>query len=223
MLKKWIENIKKQRDHYKCDSWKYHISGNSLELSVLPAHSKNIENYRCAVINIGQVIQALAYQIEKSGLQFHIQSFPSLENPSLVATVRIDKKGNTRFYNTENIYTIVPDLVKTEEICTMMKKIAERFQLRLEESKPEWVTDLTPADISEEPKQFTLFSEYDNPFTWLKIGYWKEMIYGDCKNHLDENRKFLISDFCVKLDRKNFVYKSQKREYIQAILFLYDN
>lgn len=219
MLKTWIENIKKQRDHYECDSWKYNISGNLLELSVLPAYSKNNEKYRCAVIYIGQVIQALTCEIEKSGYQFHIQSFPSLENPSLVASIRIDKKGDSNFFSKENVYNKLPDFDNTTECITIMRNLAEWLQLKLLDSKPELFQKISGKEAPEGSNHYTLLSEYDNPFTWLKIGYWKEMIYSDCRNYLN-NKQPVISDFCLHFTRKNYAVKSHDGCYIQALVLL---
>lgn len=219
MLKTWIENIKKQQDHYECDSWKYNISGNLLELSVLPAYSKNKEKYRCAVIYIGQVIQALTCEIEKSGYQFHIQSFPSLENPSHVASIRIDKKGNSNFFSKENGYNTLPDFDKTTGCVTIMSNIADWLQLKLLDSKPDLFQKISGKNAPEGSKHFALLSEYDNPFTWLKIGYWKEMIYSDCKNYLNQNPP-VISDFCMQFSRERYAGEPYNGRFIQALILM---
>jgi hypothetical protein len=192
MLKKWIDEVRVQSDLYKSDCWKYHLSGNVIELSVLPAYMKQKESYRCSVIAVGQVLQALSTKIEQEDLNFHIQSFPSLENPEIVASIRMDEKGEF----TGKLSSQEEKRSEPESASDVICNLAKEFQL---ETK---VVDILDPQLSKEIpfKDYNTWlivqSVFNNPFTWLKIGYLVESLRNKYFYQSEENEDLYIADLC---------------------------
>lgn len=168
MLETSILHIKNSKLYNCSDSWKHRVSGNVVELSVDAGEISDRSRYRCSVITIGQVIKALSERIEADGSQYHIQSFPSLENPEIIASIRKGSNGfspkNPYFFKTDHKKKILP--------VELLDILAAKYQFKLDSIS---VTTL-PADIGLEPDKrfYSLSSVFDNPFIWLNLGYMKE-------------------------------------------------
>lgn len=213
MLKKWIDEIRAESDLYKANCWKYHLSGNVIELSILPAFMKQKKSYRCSVIAVGQVLNALSKKIEKEHLDFHIQSFPNLENPEIVATIRTDEKdeftGNSKWKKMRGN--------QGQDAISMIYRHAERYQLDVRQ-----VDDFPPSDYNEFPFEdyptwMVLYSRFNNPFTWLNIGYLKECL----RNEFSDSSKsdpLCIIDFC-SIDSEQYPnLKVPENKFIQSLI-----
>lgn len=213
MLKIWIDEIRKQSELYKIDAWKYQISGNVIELSILPVFLKKKETYRCAVIAIGQVLKALSCKIEKQESNFHIQTFPSIENPGLVATLRMDKNILSLRRSEKNQFKSLKE--NTPE--TAISMLAEYHQLEIEELTTPFEFQTEDVDFDDFTCWFTLYSTFNNPFIWLNIGSLKESIQHDCHNLLGINGCAII-DCCSVLEDEKPSIKTPKSKYLQSII-----
>lgn len=213
MLKKWIEEIREHPVLYKTDSWKYHISGNVIEISILPAHLKDRYAYRCAVIAVGQVLKALSCYIEKQKSNFHIQSFPSLENPAVVASVRIDE--NRGFLRKP--VSAKNNSLKSSKPEVAVQKLAKQYQLDIQEIQEPGKIQGGGINSSDFKLWFILYSAFNNPFTWLNIGYWKESIQNDCADLLPP-REFTILDFCEDHKEEHLNVEVPNNKYLQCII-----
>ncbi len=199
MLENWILEIRKKADTYQSHTWRYQISGNSIELSVLRHYLKDKEAYRAAVIAIGRVLKALSYKIENSKSYFLIQSFPSIENHEVIASIRMDEK---KYHESpENSF----DSDKTDESFEdELKRYTEYYQLKLEHPEQEFIQNCGFGDDKTKSQNWHLItSKFDNPFTWLNVGYWQETIaHTFAKKHKREPH--FIMNFCrIKGDPKN--------------------
>lgn len=169
-MKEWIDQIRLSPEHYGCKYWKYHISGNVMELVVeSPFHLDRL-SYRLAVIKIGMVLQALSKIIEQSEQNFLIQSFPTLENLRIVAAIRIQK---------EEVKPKVKAESENEETSTveMMCEFAEKYQLEFKKIDRESLPDAYRPKVVRGTSLYALCSTHDNPFTWINIGYWQEFVF----------------------------------------------
>lgn len=213
MLKKWIEEIRSNQNLYKSECWKYHISGNVLELSILPIYQKKKELYRCSVISVGQVLMALSKKIEEQHLNFHIQSFPSLENPEIVATIRTDEKGNfTNFARSSE-----KKFNKRQDLKTTLNDLVERHQFSMRK-----VENFSEIDIQDEvaledfDSWYVISSAHNNPFTWLNAGYLKESLR---RNNSDLSSNCLgIFDFCSHNKTHPPYLQVSDNEYVQFLV-----
>lgn len=215
MLKKWIEEIRKHSNLYKTDSWKYHISGNVIEISILPAYLKDKNNYRCSVIAVGQVLKALSCYIERNQSNFHIQSFPSLENPGVVASIRID-------VNSTFVRNSTPSKDKSHKKSDpekIIQTLARQYQLDIKQIEQTEILQGNGLSSSDFELWFALYSTFNNPFTWLNVGYWKESIQNDCHDHLSPN-EFRVIDFCVDDEAEKPNLQSSKNRYLQSLIGL---
>lgn len=172
MVKQWIELIKKDEDRLKNDLWSYNISGNVIEFLALPSHGKEREAYRCSVIKIGQVLQALSVRINKTNVQYHIQSFPNIENFSLIASIRVNHQPVESAAKLPG----VDSSPAVENQFQLLLSLASNNQLMLDEIPESCQKHYAIHQREDIQKWFVLSSDFDNPFTWLKIGYWIEMI-----------------------------------------------
>jgi hypothetical protein len=212
MLKKWIDEIRKQSDLYKADCWKYHISGNVIELSILPAYMKQKKTYRCSVISVGQVLIALSEKIEKEQLNFHIQSFSNLENPEIVATIRTDKKNE--FTDNFNLQEKIKDT--DQDVASLIRTLAKKYKLEVREVEASQV-NIKEIPTEKYPRWIAIYSSFNNPFTWLNIGYFKESLRKEFTGR-PASKKSCILDFC---DSKVYKYSNLKipeTKYIQSLI-----
>lgn len=196
-MKKWIDEIRMESVHYGTELWKYHISGTVLELSINSPHHLNKRKYRDAVIKIGMAIQALSFKIENAGCSYLIQSFPSLEDIRIVATIRITGE--------QTPLSVPSNEDSATTLFDVMQNLAEKYQFELnhvdEQSLPEELVKKHSSDV----KWYSLTSQYNNPFTWLKIGNWQELVYYSIeKSGIKKNSIFFIecpdSFECFKKD-----------------------
>ena len=172
MLENWILKIREDTETYLSHTWRYQISGNSIELSVLRPYLKNKETYRSAVIAIGRVLKALSRKIEKSSAQFLIQSFPSIDHHEVVASIRMDENSTA-----ENSIKSLPKTAKKEGYQEMLNRVTEFYQLKIEQAEPALMRAFGIDTHKYQKKNWQLVtSKTDNPFTWLNVGFWQESI-----------------------------------------------
>ncbi|MDX1641177.1 MAG: hypothetical protein R3220_05740 [Balneolaceae bacterium] len=214
MLKKWIDEIRKKPDLYKTNSWKYSISGNVIELSILPVYMKDRDTYRCAVIAVGQVLKALSETIEQHQSQFHIQSFPSIETPEIVASLRMDINSGTKNHSKPASKKISKEI----DPESVVSAFARQYQLNLQ------VID-SPANKVEELKNldfntwFILYSTFNNPFTWLNVGYWKEAVENEFLKESQLSGYKIINLCDDELSEKPDL-QVPKNKYLQSVIGL---
>lgn len=213
MLKNWIVEIRKHPDLYKTNSWKYHISGNVIEISILPEFLKDKYTYRCSVIAVGQVLKALSCYIEKQKFNFHIQSFPTLENPGVVASIRMDE--NSEFIQNSGLSN--NKSLKKSEPEKMIQTLARQYQLDIQQIQQPDTLNINGVTCNDFKQWFALYSTFNNPFTWLNIGYWKESIQNDCHDQLPP-REFRIIDFCLDAEKEKPSLKIPENKYLQSII-----
>ena len=187
MLENWILKIRDDAEMYLSHTWRYQISGNSIELSVLRPYLKNKEAYRSTVIAIGRVLKALSRKIESSSAQFLIQSFPSIDNHEVVASIRMDENSTV-----ENSIKSLPKTAKEETYQEMLNRVTEFYQLKIVQAEPELMKSCGIDKHNYQKKNWQLVtSKTDNPFTWLNVGFWQESI-----TKRSSEKPLFITDFC---------------------------
>ncbi len=217
MLKEWILQIRQDSHHYCTDNWKYRISGNVLELSVRPDNTKEARTYRCSVITIGQVLRALSCKIEDIDSHFLIQSFPSIESPEIIASIRMDKNS----YHTDSFPPCNPEHAG-DTLLDKVKYLAELYQFSLLPCEaPEEKYLPKDADFSD-VGWYALTSQFDNPFTWLNVGYWKESLMKDCKGIITE-KPWPLLDFCNNCNSGRPEIPLRDDSFLQAIAGIRNN
>jgi len=214
MLKKWIEEIREQPDLYKADCWKYHISGNVIEISILPDFIKQKDLYRCSVIAVGQVLKVLSIKIEGNNSAFHIQSFPNIDNPEIVATIRMHNNGEfpaTSAKRNQNN--------SSKTVTEVIKKLANENQLEVEQIASISALDLNDSEIptNDYNTWFKLYSAFNNPFTWLNIGYMKESVRHEFATEKSLSDVCLIDYISLK-NNQEADHSSSDNRYLQYLI-----
>jgi len=213
MLKEWILKIQQDSEHYCSNTWKYHISGNVLELSILPQFTKNKQVYRSSVITIGQVLRAISCKIEDADSHFLIQSFPSIESPEIIASIRMDKNS----YHNDSFPSCDPEYDKTS-MLSRVETISGLYQFSLKKSDPPEDQFIPEGVDKNNHTWYALISKFDNPFTWLNVGYWKETLLRGCREQLETQKPPNLIDFCKCNTANRPVWKLPDNGKLQALI-----
>lgn len=210
MLETSILHIKNSKRYNCSDSWKHRVSGNVVELSVDPGEISDRSRYRCSVITIGQVIKALSERIEADDSQYHIQSFPSLENPEIIASIR---KGSNGF-SPKNPYFFKTDHKKKIQPVELLGILATKYQFKLGPIS----VDTMPVDfgLTHQKNLYSLSSVFDNPFIWLNLGYMKE-IFIRTRFSGKVNSAVIFNDLCCMNDTDKPDFSLPENLRVQAI------
>jgi hypothetical protein len=207
---KLINQIKREQLNAGSDKWTSRSSGNLLELLVLPQYVHNKKAFRCAVISAGQALAALKTEYNKAGKEIFIQTFPHIENPRVICSIRFDDIGYSKS-------DLAPEPVIFEKKCpdidAYLHKTAQHFHLCTQSAYlNEEALKLINSDSTTLSHTYLLVSSLDNPFIWLNVGYWKEAVTQYMRLH-ETNKKYFLyhfshqrDDFKKYTDLKNGTY-----------------
>ena len=216
MLTPIIHKIKDRIEYSKPSLWNYRISGNQIELIVVPNYLKEPEKYRRAIISAGRALQEIQLLIESEGNKAMVQTFPSIDETQLVATIRII---------TDDISTIKgfsPSMEQTKQ--EQFKSIANQFGMFISVFDCSLVSKIDVLNIPEyfsDPENceqvYILQSMRENPFIWLKTGMCLNRIESVIKKNSDTNLSY---NFNIPAEyREMLPVIEQKSRYNQAIIF----
>lgn len=212
MLKDWILNIKKSSHHYCSNEWKYRISGNVAELSVAPQLINKQREYRCAVITIGQILKDLSIKVERSGSNYHIQSFPNLEAPEIIASIRMVN----RFGNSKDPFPVLEKEIFEYSGEEKLRSITKKYQFDIAKTDRPLKISLSLKSF-ENKTWFVMTSKHDNPFTWLNLGSWKASMQSN--GHVIPNKEFIfIFEFCSREEWERIKLSFPVKDHLQAVI-----
>lgn len=214
MPQKLIQKIKSEQVDDGSDKWTYRASGNVLELLVLPQFVHNKKAFRCSVISAGQALASLKAQYNKAGNELFIQTFPNIENPKVICSIRVDDSG---YSNTDSIPQAISLETKDCSIDDFLLETAEKFHLNTQSA---YLSDEVLKMIGIDTHfdhTYLLVSRLDNPFTWLKAGYWKESIIQYMKLH-EPTRKYFLYHFSNHREEFKKHTDLNNGTYLQGIL-----
>jgi len=212
MLKNWILNIKNNSHYFGSTQWKYRVSGNLLELSVQPQLNEQKKEYRCAVITIGQILKALSIKVERTGSGYLIQSFPNLEAPEIIATIRLED----RIESSKDPFPILQSEIYNYSGEEKLRSITEKYQFDIAKTDLPFSMDLDLESFKDKT-WFVLTSKHNNPFTWLNLGNWKESLQsgGDV---IPNKELFIIFDFCCRQEWERINLSFPVKDHLQAVI-----
>lgn len=212
MLKNWILNIKNNSHYFGSTQWKYRVSGNLLELSVQPQLNEQKKEYRCAVITIGQILKALSIKVERTGSSYLIQSFPNLEAPEIIATIRLED----RIESSKDPFPILQSEIYNYSGEEKLRSITEKYQFDIAKTDLPFSMDLDLESFKDKT-WFVLTSKHNNPFTWLNLGNWKESLQsgGDA---IPNKELFIIFDFCCRQEWERINLSFPVKDHLQAVI-----
>ncbi len=214
MLQDWILQIRQNSRYYSTDTWKYRISGNVLEFSVIQKFTHDREVYRCSVITIGQILKNLTCKIEQMESHFLIQSFPNLESPEVIASIRLEEFSEKIF----NPFPVLSDQKIFDSEEEKLISLAANYQFTLTRLNQSITEALNKRyKLSSANKWFVLTSNHDNPFIWLKLGNWKESILKNCNKELNIKSP-IIFDYCINNRPEDLYIRVPDSEILQALL-----
>lgn len=214
MLEEWILKIRQNSRYYSPETWKFRISGNIIEFSVPKEFTIDKKIYRCSVITIGQILKALSCEIEKVGYHYLIQSYPNIESPHLIASIRMEEEPPKN----HNPFPLITDYTQYNTEQKRLQVLSFNYQFSLTEAG-EKVSKLLQNyfKVIHSSSWFILSSKHDNPFVWLKLGNLKETILKNCKNELSLKSPEIF-DSCLNRVPHDLNLPSPENEIFQALL-----
>jgi len=202
-----MESICEKADRYGKHQWLFRITGPVLEICVQSGYQKDPEQFRQALISIGQVLQAVESMAIRHNEKIRIKILPNLLEKHLVVIVRLQNnheevsKHDTNFIN--------PD----QPVLKLLKSIAFLYGMNLkkmpQKDQANVVLNEILAEFSAEnhdKHNLLLYSKTDNPFIWLKTGYWKERVL-----QLQEEHQSISGIEIFKLHCMDFRSRLNKR------------
>ncbi len=220
ILQHIIETIYSKADRYATQYWSYRLTDNWLELTVNPKYLTDDELNRVALIHCGKVLKAMDCEALDKGYMLHIQTFPEINKSRLVAIIR-KLKMKTECRPGENI--CCPDSDPDLPLVTLLKNSAAGFNLELlnVHNEPvfnnQYVETLPASENQNEINCLTLCSFSDNPFIWLKIGYWLEYLE-QLKKHRSDSKDIQVDFALPKQDRAHLEDPQHDHNYRQAVV-----
>lgn len=213
-----IHNILDKLDVGSIPQIRARVTGNQLELSVSPDPGKERVSYRNAVIQVGQILHKVEQHSKITGVYTHVNTFPSLEESRLIATVRFTNEPKPKRHQADRTdpSNIIP-------LSDKLKSIAKTYGLAISTSDCNYLKELTSVNntletIVETCEQcFAITSPFDNPFVWLKTGLYVEgtrHILEESAAELCTIYHFNLSSEVIEAYRK----ASQQKAHLQAVL-----
>ncbi len=213
MLDNWIRELRLKKNYSDAEQWRYKVSGNTIEFSVPRTSISDKESYRNSVITIGRILKALSQKVEESDFQFHIQSFPNLENPELIASIRIDHANRSR-----PSFPGIHSAEKFDDALSKLKYISRKYKFELFEIAERELVTFSHKELMKGRKCYALISRFDNPFTWLNLGYLKETLASDCCTDLTDKPQLVINS--IFENGRQISRRYNETDYIQALVFI---
>lgn len=212
MLKDWILNIKESSHHFCSDKWKYRISGNVVDFSVEPQLLKKHREYRCAVITIGQILKDLSIKVERSGAGYHIQSFPNLEAPEIIASIRLlDRVGFSK-----DPFPVLEKEIFDYSGEEKLLSITKKYQFDIVKADHPLKMSLHLKSL-ENKSWYVMTSKHDNPFTWLNLGSWKASM--QLNGQVIPNRESIfVFEFCSREEWERIKLNFPVKDHLQAVI-----
>jgi hypothetical protein len=213
-----IHNILDKLDVGSIPQIRARVTGNQLELSVSPDPGKERVSYRNAVIQVGQILHKVEQHSKITGVYTHVNTFPSLEESRLIATVRFTNEPKPKRHQEDKT-----DLTNITPLSDKLKSIAKTYGLTINTSDCSNLKALTAENNTLEKivdtceQCFTITSAYDNPFVWLKTGLYVE----GARHILEQNAAELCTSYHYNLSFEvieAFRRANQQNAHLQAVL-----
>lgn len=177
-----------------------------------PQLLKNQREYRCAVITVGQILKDLSIKVESSGSSYHIQSFPNLEAPEIIASIRmIERTGNSK-----DPFPVLEREIFDYSGEEKLRSITKKYHFNIVK------TDL-PLRMSlnlksfENKTWFVMTSEHDNPFTWLSLGSWKASMQSNGEV-IPYKEYIFVFEFCSREEWERIKLNFPVKNHLQAVI-----
>lgn len=212
ILKDWILNIKKSSHHYCSDEWKYRVAGNVVELSVKPQLINKQREYRCAVITIGQILEELSFKVERFGSNYHIQSFPNLDAPEIIASIRMED----RIGNSKDPFPVLDKEIFHYSGEEKLLLITRKYQFDITKTDHPLKMNLNLKGF-ENKTWYVMSSKQDNPFTWLNLGSWKASMQSN-GNTIPNKESIFIFEFCRPDEWERIKLILPVSDHLQAVI-----
>lgn len=176
-LKKWIDEIRAENKEYAAGNWMCRYSSDTAEFIVHPHVIYHTDRFKHTVIRIGMILTRLSKKMEETGYVFHVQTFPSLEDLKIVASIRLNVNLSQGNNNNSLKKPSAAEEGKYPSAAEILNKRARHHRL-----------DVVPIGNGKKLPQrmnpsagnsswYLIGSSHDNPFTWLHVGFFAEEIF----------------------------------------------
>lgn len=221
MLKQLIDDVRADHRTSNTTLWYYRISGNIVECIAHPSYYHNRMEYRSAVISVGQAIHSLTKRLQSLGLFSLTQSFPSLERPELIASVRYNERSDSGNVKPAS-HADSADPGRSAGSLGFLKMEAVRQELNVLPAPKDFSIPSSRPFTGDTSSyvMYLLTSRFDNPFYWLKTGYWKENTNSFMESAPPASDR-IITDFISFYSGIKQTESTLQKDYIQAGIYLF--
>lgn len=187
-MKDYIQILQKRRLQSNPSYWTYSVSGDIIELKIIPSLKKDPDKYRIGVIHAGFIIQQCRRKMINQDSPPLIQIFPSIMENELIAIFRFSSSKN---------------IIKKPDLQSILQRKTKKDPLQIDRSlfTIEEISKSSQLDFIDIPKNSLAICTYsENPFTWLNVGYQVEIL----QNELNQ-KKGIHS-------RSNYILKNKQEQ-----------
>lgn len=182
-LKKWIDEIRTENKEYAAGNWMCRYSGDTAEFIVHPHVIYHTDRFKHTVIRIGMILTRLSNKMEETGYVFHVQTFPSLEDLKIVASIRLNvnlSQGNNSLNNNSLKKPSAAEAGKHLSAAEILNNKARHHRLELvpilnDKELPQ--LEAPSPSAGDSGSWYLIGSSHDNPFTWLHVGFFAEELF----------------------------------------------
>ncbi|PWN05076.1 hypothetical protein [Rhodohalobacter mucosus] len=177
-LKKWIDEIRAENKEYAAANWMCRYSGDTAEFIVHPHVVYNSGRFKHTVIRIGMILTRLSKKMEETGYVFHVQTFPSLEDLKIVASIRLNVNLSQGNNNSSHLKKpSAAEEKKAPSAAELLNRRARHHRLDVTPIGNEKKLPELDSSSHNNSKWYLIGSSNDNPFTWLHVGFFAQEIF----------------------------------------------
>lgn len=183
-MKNYIQVLQKRRLQSSLSYWNYSVSGNIIELKIIPTLKKDPDKYRIGVIQAGSIIQQCRLSMINQEHPPIIQIFPSIMENELIAIFRFSPSKN---------------IIKKPDLQSTLQHKSKKDPLQIDPSlfSIKELPKSSCLEFLDIPKNSLAICTYtENPFTWLNVGYKGEVLKDEIKqkNGFDACTSYILKD-----------------------------
>ena len=150
-------------------------SSDTAEFIVHPHVICHADRFKHTVIRIGMILACLSKKMEETGYVFHVQTFPSLEDLKIVASIRLNVNLSQGNSNTNSLKKpSAADTGKYPSAAEILNNKARHHRLEVIPADNERELPQHETPSGKKSSWYLIGSDHDNPFTWLHVGFFAE-------------------------------------------------
>lgn len=215
-----IHSILKELNPGSASLIRFRVTGDQLDIMVVPDVNASQITYRSSVIQVGQFISKIKIIAANRGYKIIQNTFPTFDNAHLIASIRlISHSGNNKSSDSKTV------VQKQFSLSDELKALAVKHGLMISATNcKEFLPQESPAShklvklVDASDQCFKITSTFDNPFIWLKTGCFiheSSIKMEQISSELNTEIFFELDELILKKHKETDVLTN----HLQAIIF----